>query len=244
MTCEKLKDVRHFVRELIKTDDFEDRIFLDSINSAKEELKDKEDKNLYAYKKAAENIGDKTYINIKGDSAMILQNKDEFSLFLKWDNLSKEDYFKLSYGKLELGFQIYPKKDFGLSRDFIGFSLTIDGVLACSAFPVDLNFASDEFYLSEDLNYTFEILLVEGEDGIVRAIRKVKIPKEFCKIIRECYLKIKSDDYKDLEGVEDRLNIQLQVKKLGGEVAERRYGVYKIKNEIQMSKLDSYIKLI
>ncbi len=56
---------------------------------------------------------------------------------------------------------------------------------------MDLNFASDDFYLSEDLDYTFEILLIEGKEGIVRAMRDVKIPREFCKVIRECYLKIK-----------------------------------------------------
>ncbi len=108
------------------------------------------------------------------------------------------------------------KKEFGLSRDFIGFTLTIDGVLECSAFPVDLNFASDDFYLSEDLDYTFEILLIEGKEGIVRAMRDVKIPREFCKVIRECYLKIKSDEYEELEGLEDRMSIQWHVRKLEG----------------------------
>ena len=96
----------------------------------------------------------------------------------------------------------------------------------------------------EDLDYTFEILLIEGKEGIVRAMRDVKIPREFCKVIRECYLKIKSDEYEELEGLEDRMNIQWHVRKLGGKMVERKYGVYKIKNEIQMSKLNSYIKLI
>lgn len=244
MMNEKLSDVRDFLRELIKTDEFEDELFLSTINNARDELKKSEEEACYEDEGVIVGIGDKTYMDIKGDSAMVLQNKDEFNLLLRWDNSNKEDHFAINYGKLELGFQIYPKKEFGLSRDFIGFTLTIDGVLECSAFPVDLNFASDDFYLSEDLDYTFEILLIEGKEGIVRAMRDVKIPREFCKVIRECYLKIKSDEYKELEGLEDRMNIQWHVRKLGGKVVERKYGVYKIKNEIQMSKLNSYIKLI
>ena len=143
-----------------------------------------------------------------------------------------------------MDFRFIQKKSWTFKRFYRVYSLTINGVLECSAFPVDLNFSSDDFYLSEDLDYTFEILLVEGKEGIVRAMRDVKIPREFCKVIRECYLKIKSDEYEELEGLEDRMNIQWHVRKLGGEMVERKYGVYKIKNEIQMSKLNSYIKLI
>lgn len=245
MMNEKLSDIKDFVRELIKTEEFEDEFFLNNLDEAKKELK----KNLeldeaYDDEGVIVGIGDKTYMDIKGDSAMILQSKDEFNLLLRWDNSTSEDQFAINFGKVELGFQIYPKEDFELLRDFVGFTLTIDGVLECSAFPVDLNFSSNDFYLSEDLDYTFEVLLIEGEEGIVRAMREIKMPRELCKVIRECYLKIKSDDYEDIEGVEDRMNIQWHVRKLGGKVVERKYGVYKMKNEIQLSKLNSYLKLI
>ncbi|EGT3616246.1 hypothetical protein FHH43_08380 [Clostridium perfringens] len=242
---EKLSDVKDFVRELIKTEEFEDELFLRDINSAKEELKQSLELNdEYDDEGGIVGIGDKIYMDIAGDSAMVLQSKDEFNLLLRWDNSTLEDQQGINFGKVELGFQIYPKKEFGLFRDFVGFTLTIDGVLECSAFPIDLNFASDDFYLSEDLDYTFEILLVEGKEGLVRAMREIKMPRELCKVIRECYLKIKSKDYDDIEGVEDRLNIQWHVRKLGGKAVEYKYGIYKMKNEIQISKLNSYIKLI
>ena len=172
MMNEKLSDVRDFVRELIKTDEFEDELFLSTINNARDNLKKSEEEACYEDEGVIVGIGDKTYMDIKGDSAMVLQNKDEFNLLLRWDNSTPEDHFAINYGKLELGFQIYPKKEFRLSRDFIGFTLTIDGVLECSAFPVDLNFASDDFYLSEDLDYTFEILLVEGKEGILLSVHE------------------------------------------------------------------------
>ncbi|HHD2753820.1 TPA: hypothetical protein ACOTG0_002642 [Clostridium perfringens] len=245
MMNEKLSDVTDFVRELIKTEEFEDELFLSNINDAKEELrKSLESDEEYDDEGVIVGIGDKTYMDIKGDSAMILQSRDEFNLLLRWDNSTSEDQFAINFGKVELGFQIYPKKEFGLLRDFVGFTLTIDGVLECSAFPVDLNFASDDFYLSEDLDYTFEVLLIEGKEGIVRAMREIKMPRELCKVIRECYIKIKSDDYVEIEGVEDRMNIQWHVRKLGGKVVESKYGVYKMKNEVQLSKLNSYINLI
>lgn len=242
MMNEKLKDVKDFVRELIRFEDFEDEIFLNSFERAKEELNNycnEED-----YKEEEISLGDKLYIDIKGDSAMILEKKDQFNLFLRWDNSNIEDYRAITYGKIGLGFQIYPKKEFGLFRDFIGFTLSIEGLLECSAFPVDLNFSSKGFYLSKDLEYTFYIILIEGKEGVVKAIRKIHIPKEFCKIIRECYLKIKSEGYEDLEGLQDRISIQLKVNKLGGKAVEGIYGVYKIKSEIELSKLNSYIKLI
>ena len=245
MMNEKLSDVKDFVRELIKTEEFEEEFFLSNLDEAKEELKkNSELDETYDDEGVIVGIGDKTYMDIKGDSAMILQSKDEFNLLLRWDNSTLEDQFAINFGKIELGFQIYPKEDFELLRDFVGFTLTVDGVLECSAFPVDLNFASNDFYLSEDLDYTFEILLIEGEEGIVRAMREIKMPRELCKVIRQCYLKIKSDDYEDVEGVEDRVNIQWHVRKLGGKAVEHKYGVYKMKNEIQLSKLNSYIKLI
>lgn len=245
MMNEKLSDVKDFVRELIKTEEFEEEFFLSNLDEAKEELKkNSELDETYDDEGVIVGIGDKTYMDIKGDSAMILQSKDEFNLLLRWDNSTLEDQFAINFGKIELGFQIYPKEDFELLRDFVGFTLTVDGVLECSAFPVDLNFASNDFYLSEDLDYTFEVLLIEGEEGIVRAIREIKMPRELCKVIRQCYLKIKSDDYEDVEGVEDRVNIQWHVRKLGGKAVEHKYGVYKMKNEIQLSKLNSYIKPI
>ncbi|MDZ5253574.1 hypothetical protein [Clostridium sp. LIBA-8841] len=245
MMDEKLSDVKDFVRELIKTEEFEEEFFLSNLDEAKEELKkNSELDETYDDEGVIVGIGDKTYMDIKGDSAMILQSKDEFNLLLRWDNSTLEDQFAINFGKIELGFQIYPKEDFELLRDFVGFTLTVDGVLECSAFPVDLNFASNDFYLSEDLDYTFEVLLIEGEEGIVRAMREIKMPRELCKVIRQCYLKIKSDDYEDVEGVEDRVNIQWHVRKLGGKAVEHKYGVYKMKNEIQLSKLNSYIKLI
>lgn len=242
MMKEKLKDVKDFVRELIKAEDFEDEIFLESFKRAKEELiRDKEEGE---YFEESLSLGDKLYMDLQGDSAMVLQKKDEFNLFLRWDNSTLEDYRAITYGKVELGFQIYPKKEFGLYRDFIGFTLAIDGLLECSAFPVDLNFSSKDFYLSKDLDYTFEIILIEGKEGVVKALRKIKIPREFCNVIRECYLKITKDEYRELEGLEDRINIQLKLKKIGAKRAECNYGVYKIKNEIELSKLNSYIKLI
>lgn len=241
-------DIRDFVRELIKDNEFEDEIFLKKVNDAKEELKENfNNRKAYEVESCDESvvgIGDKTFIDIKGDSAMILHNKDEFNLLLRWDNSTLEDQFAINFGNLELGFQIYPKKTFGLMRDFVGFTISIDGVLGCSAFPVDLNFAEEGFYLSEDLDYKFEILLVEGKEGVVKAMRVVSMPEELCKVIRECYLKIKSDDYEEVEGVEDRINMQCHINKIGSEEAERLYGVYKMKNEIEVSKLQSYIKMV
>ncbi len=35
-------------------------------------------------------------MDIKGDSAMVLQNKDEFNLLLRWDNSNKEDHFAIN----------------------------------------------------------------------------------------------------------------------------------------------------
>ncbi len=47
MMNEKLSDVRDFVRELIKTDEFEDELFLSTINNARDELKKSEEEACY-----------------------------------------------------------------------------------------------------------------------------------------------------------------------------------------------------
>lgn len=238
-------DVKNFVREIINRDELEYDDFLKTLEEAKDDLKKTLECDKYISNEKEEGtevcIGDKTYIDIKGDSAMILENKDEFNLLIRWDNSTLEDQIKVNFGKLELGFQIYPKKEFGVTKDFIGFTLSIEGLLSCSAFPVDLNFAEEDFYLSEDFNYKFKILLVEGKEGTVKAMRVITMPSELCMIIRKSYLKIISEEYEEFDGIEDRMNMQWHIKKLGGEEAERKYGVYKIKNEVEVPKISTYI---
>ncbi len=90
MMNEKLSDVRDFVRELIKRDEFEDKLFLSAIDNARDELKNSEEELCYDDEGVIVGIGDKTYMDIKGDSAMVLQNKDEFNLLLRWDNSTQK----------------------------------------------------------------------------------------------------------------------------------------------------------
>ncbi|MGG5461309.1 hypothetical protein [Clostridium sp. B9] len=186
-------------------------------------------------------VGSKLSINLMEDMISLLTERDSLLVILRFPGEAKRSFRGVSKGKVDFGFQIFNKEDFGLHYDFAGFTLSIEGAVEYSDMRLDFNFTPDGFAFSKSLNYALNIIAVDDKN-IVKAMRQIRFPRELCKIIREHYLNIISEDYDRTTALEDIENLDaILFDGISSQQVEESFSLYTFTDEPEQSGLDKYI---
>ncbi|HAT4185848.1 hypothetical protein Cp4447_01677 [Clostridium perfringens] len=187
-------------------------------------------------------IGSKLSIDLSEGMVSLLTDKDSLLVILRFPSEAKKSFRGVSKGKVDFGFQLFKREDFDINYDFVGFTLSIKDAVDYSDMRLDFNFTPEGFEFSEKMNYALNIIAID-EKYIVRAMRRIRFPRELCKIIREYYLKITREDYNREVALEDLENLDaILFDGITSKQVEESFSLYKFTDEPEESNLDKYIK--
>ena len=187
-------------------------------------------------------VGSKLSIDLSEDMVSLLTDKDSLLVILRFPSEAKKSFRGVSKGKVDFGFQLFKREDFDINYDFVGFTLSIKDAVDYSDMRLDFNFTPEGFEFSEKMNYALNIIAID-EKYIVRAMRRIRFPRELCKIIREYYLKITREDYNREVALEDLENLDaILFDGITSKQVEESFSLYKFTDEPEESNLDKYIK--
>ncbi|HAT4198929.1 hypothetical protein QTG88_10205 [Clostridium perfringens] len=187
-------------------------------------------------------IGSKLSIDLSEGMVSLLTDKDSLLVILRFPSEAKKSFRGVSKGKVDFGFQLFKREDFDINYDFVGFTLSIKDAVDYSDMRLDFNFTPEGFEFSEKMNYALNIIAID-EKHIVRAMRRIRFPRELCKIIREYYLKITREDYNREVALEDLENLDaILFDGITSKQVEESFSLYKFTDEPEESNLDKYIK--
>ena len=187
-------------------------------------------------------IGSKLSIDLSEGMVSLLTDKDSLLVILRFPSEAKKSFRGVSKGKVDFGFQLFKREDFDINYDFVGFTLSIKDAVDYSDMRLDFNFTPEGFEFSEKMNYALNIIAID-EKYIVRAMRRIRFPRELCKIIREYYLKITREDYNRELALEDLENLDaILFDGITSKQVEESFSLYKFTDEPEESNLDKYIK--
>ena len=187
-------------------------------------------------------VGSKLSIDLSEDMVSLLTDKDSLLVILRFPSEAKKSFRGVSKGKVDFGFQLFKREDFDINYDFVGFTLSIKDAVDYSDMRLDFNFTPEGFEFSEKMNYALNIIAID-EKYIVRAMRRIRFPRELCKIIREYYLKITREDYNREVALEDLENLDaILFDGITSKQVEESFSLYKFTDKPEESNLDKYIK--
>lgn len=187
-------------------------------------------------------IGSKLSIDLSEGMVSLLTDKDSLLVILRFPSEAKKSFRGVSKGKVDFGFQLFKREDFDINYDFVGFTLSIKDAVDYSDMRLDFNFTPEGFEFSEKMNYALNIIAID-EKYIVRAMRRIRFPRELCKIIREYYLKITREDYNREVALEELENLDaILFDGITSKQVEESFSLYKFTDEPEESNLDKYIK--
>lgn len=187
-------------------------------------------------------VGSKLSIDLSEDMVSLLTDKDSLLVILRFPSEAKKSFRGVSKGKVDFGFQLFDKKEFGMHYDFVGFTLSIKDAVDYSDMRLDFNFTPEGFEFSERMDYTLNIIAID-ENHIVRAMRNIRLPRELCKIIREYYVKITNEEYDRELALEDIENLDtILFDGITSKQVEESFSLYNFTDEPEKSTLDKYIE--
>ncbi|HHD2753819.1 TPA: hypothetical protein ACOTG0_002641 [Clostridium perfringens] len=187
-------------------------------------------------------VGSKLSIDLSEDMVSLLTDKDSLLVILRFPSEAKKSFRGVSKGKVDFGFQLFDKKEFGMHYDFVGFTLSIKDAVDYSDMRLDFNFTPEGFEFSERMDYALNIIAID-ENHIVRAMRNIRLPRELCKIIREYYVKITNEEYDRELALEDIENLDtILFDGITSKQVEESFSLYNFTDEPEKSTLDKYIE--
>lgn len=187
-------------------------------------------------------VGSKLSIDLSEDMVSLLTDKDSLLVILRFPSEAKKSFRGVSKGKVDFGFQLFDKEEFGMNYDFVGFTLSIKDAVDYSDMRLDFNFTPEGFEFSERMDYALNIIAID-EKHIVRAMRNIRLPRELCKIIREYYVKITNEEYDRELALEDIENLDtILFDGITSKQVEESFSLYNFTDEPEKSTLDKYIE--
>lgn len=187
-------------------------------------------------------VGSKLSIDLSEDMVSLLTDKDSLLVILRFPSEAKKSFRGVSKGKVDFGFQLFNKEEFGMNYDFVGFTLSIKDAVDYSDMRLDFNFTPEGFEFSERMDYALNIIAID-ENHIVRAMRNIRLPRELCKIIREYYVKITNEEYDRELALEDIENLDtILFDGITSKQVEESFSLYNFTDEPEKSTLDKYIE--
>lgn len=187
-------------------------------------------------------VGSKLSIDLSEDMVSLLTDKDSLLVILRFPSEAKKSFRGVSKGKVNFGFQLFDKEEFGMHYDFVGFTLSIKDAVDYSDMRLDFNFTPEGFEFSERMDYALNIIAID-ENHIVRAMRNIRLPRELCKIIREYYVKITNEEYDRELALEDIENLDnILFDGITSKQVEESFSLYNFTDEPEQSTLDKYIE--
>lgn len=187
-------------------------------------------------------VGSKLSIDLSEDMVSLLTDKDSLLVILRFPSEAKKSFRGVSKGKVDFGFQLFNKEEFGMNYDFVGFTLSIKDAVDYSDMRLDFNFTPKGFEFSERMDYALNIIAID-ENHIVRAMRNIRLPRELCKIIREYYVKITNEEYDRELALEDIENLDtILFDGITSKQVEESFSLYNFTDEPEKSTLDKYIE--
>lgn len=187
-------------------------------------------------------VGSKLSIDLSEDMVSLLTDKDSLLVILRFPSEAKKSFRGVSKGKVNFGFQLFNKEEFGMNYDFVGFTLSIKDAVDYSDMRLDFNFTPEGFEFSERMDYALNIIAID-ENHIVRAMRNIRLPRELCKIIREYYVKITNEEYDRELALEDIENLDtILFDGITSKQVEESFSLYNFTDEPEKSTLDKYIE--